>query len=123
MTARKKKEIRSLLEWVKKQILAQPKKYNQSSFVGSYLKEGTCETVGCIAGCIDVRLNGTKVHIRRLNGNTVWRIASNAINSYGSWLFTANFRNKLGPIKQPGTKAAARQAARAIDMYLKEIGA
>ena len=129
-----KKQIRANLEWVQKQILAQPKRYDQTWYCASF---EDCKTVGCIAGWLDVRLNGFREHQKHDHLTVVYEarkalglkveaplvdLPATWIFYNDTWLFYNDFGNKLGPIKTPGTLAAAKQACKAIDMYMKEIG-
>lgn len=74
---------REILEKVKERIMAEPLNYDQRDF---------CHTACCIAGHIDVILNGSEVHAKRTSSNggisQIDGIATAAIGEIESpWLF------------------------------------
>jgi len=125
-----KKLLRDRLEWVKAQITAHPRKYDQGNFCGS---------VCCIAGWLDVHANGSKVHADRMkpvgeeDHIDAEERASEEVEVIGKkelgvrvdpWLFSPGFeeRVKLSDAFYEALtpKARAAVACQAIDTYLKE---
>ena len=120
-----KRQIRNLLTWVKRQIRAHPRKYNQGSF---------CGTPCCIAGWIDIRLNGEIAHQLREKhdfwgaASTIAAIANAALGvkeqpalfeSYWS-----GYLHKATTAMQAARNARERAEAGclAIDLYMKRRG-
>jgi hypothetical protein len=118
MTPEKFKEVRKVLLWVKEQILAHPKQYDQGEWCGT-----TC----CIAGWIDRKINGSKFRpahevcdnaSRFLTGSTMEPRLSTRGNVS---LFMGDITNTpMNKHLKPGTKAYAEAGARAIDAYLEQ---
>lgn len=115
-----KAQIRERLEWVKAQITKCPEKYDQSSF---------CGTPCCIAGWLDIKMVGVREHMEA-DARNVWRdaLAALGIPEFAAtpWIFRPNFfgSDKFQEFfRARNKKQKARVACRAIDAYLKEIGA
>ena len=131
---------RELLEEVKRRIVADPGKYDQNTY---------CGTSCCIAGHIDVILNGSEKHISRgINtGDAIDQIASIALEALGEpediWLFAQpmdvtdgsdDWDNEeistdcwpvdLSQEYEDATSAAERAAVacKAIDRYMQDRG-
>lgn len=119
--------IRPLLEEVKRRITASPANYNQDHY---------CSTRCCIAGHIDVILNGSEVHESRV-GKVGWtkasvqvsNLAEIAIGEPEPWLFSAIWEDhddlyarytQAEVLKD--VIAMAATGCDAIDLYLKERG-
>lgn len=119
MTTEKYKEVKKILSWVKRKILAHPELYNQGSF---------CGTECCIAGWIDIKANGEDLH-RRID----WGISDRAYKALGirkyssrgtitkKGLLTANLFSIEGVDARRFTKKAAEQGVSKIDTYLVNL--
>lgn len=81
-------KVRELLEEVKRRITADPGKYNQNTYCGT-----TC----CIAGHIDVILNGPERHVSRPPSAAIEQISAVALEALGEpediWLFAQPMEN------------------------------
>ena len=113
--------VRKRLEWVKKQILAHPEKYNQEHWESRQVKVNgnPCSVVGCIAGWLDVKANGMKKHAEH-ESEKVREIAKALLGEiYTPWLFNGELAERY----RPGTKGHAKLDVQGIDRYLKEIEA
>lgn len=127
--------VRELLEEVKVRITADPSKYNQNTY---------CDTACCIAGHIDVILNGPEKHVSRgiKTQEAIMQISDIALEALGEpediWLFAQPrslseedddeeddpdlWPRDLSVEYENATTAAGRAAVgcKAIDRYLEE---
>lgn len=107
---------REILEAVKDSIRKNPNTYNQEDFCGT-----TC----CIAGHIDIIVNGVEAHVKRPFAE-IPEVAARALGLDDEpWLFGVDW--EVGPpLPNPYTgspKQRAEAGCAAIDRYLAEIGA
>lgn len=117
--------VRARLEWVKRKIMADWKRYDQNSFLARRIHGNTCGTVGCIAGWLDVRMNGMRAHIGRSSDKhrdqpPNEEVIAVAMRALGAMELPGLFYGDIGTA--PGTRAHARAGCKRIDRYLKEIG-
>lgn len=119
MTPQKFKEVKKVLLWVKDQILAHPRKYNQGEWCGS-----AC----CIAGWIDHKISGPRkendpgaVHKAATKFLTGSEEIEPFLKNRGKLLFDASIlESPVDGRPQAGTMAHARAGARVIDAYLEQ---
>jgi hypothetical protein len=116
--------VRKRLEWVKRQIMSSPERYDQGSWVSEkeYDNRTSCKTIGCVAGWLDVKMNGFKAHFEHCDSEVIdaGRKALGLSNGPGNpWLFDGG----LVESETCGSSNAAIIACAKIDDYLDEIGA
>lgn len=110
------------LLWAKEQILQFPERYDQTAFAPYYMhgeKDFDCETVGCIAGWLDLHVYGERVHFNCEGG--VHERARRALGlpetGFRLELFNCALVNAAGDDK----RAQAELAAKKIDEYITKI--
>lgn len=130
-----KVRARKVLEQVKKRIRKNPSSYDQNSF---------CGTICCIAGHIDIVVNGLRAHVKRKISYEIPRICGSAIGcDKDHWLFgpiqtseelelkdedydpsdrlwTPDLSDKYA--NDSSAKSRAAVACEAIDRYMEEQG-
>jgi hypothetical protein len=106
---------RTILEEVKRRIVADPASYNQQNYCGS---------VCCIAGHIDILLRGSRAHKESSDKNPcmIWIVAEDFIGERDPWLFSGveSWPHDLGLAWDNEDHVAV--ACRAIDRYIAERG-
>lgn len=111
MTKLEFKKAKSLLTWVKKMIMLHPENYDQGEW---------CGTNCCIAGWIDIKVNGTEAHAQH-GPPHVLKIACEALGldpQRDHKLFDAG---SAGPLGRIGTKEHAEAGCKAINEFLAEL--
>jgi hypothetical protein len=117
--------VRKRLEWVKRQIMSSPERYDQGSWTSKkneYDNPNACNTIGCVAGWLDVKMNGFKAHFGHDNSQVI-SAGKEALGldrySEEPWLFSGDLIRSASC----GSSEAAEIACTKIDDYLDEIGA
>lgn len=109
------KLVRKRLEWVKRQILKTPERYDQRKW--HYQED--CKTVGCLAGWLDVKMRGFRLHQEA----PYTEVRMNGIKALGLLSEPDLFGGDLCSIHPAGSIEAAQYACRKIDQYLESVGA
>jgi len=110
MTKPEFKKVKSLLTWVKKMITLHPENYDQTNW---------CGTRCCIAGWIDVKVNGAEVHARH-TPSEVFDNACKALGLDNSRDYAMFEAGSAGPTCFRGTAQHAEAGCAAIDNFLAE---
>lgn len=114
------KLVRKRLEWVKKQIMAAPERYNQATW--HYKEETACHTVGCIAGWLDVKMRGFRLH-QQADITDAHSVKESGMKALGLKHEPVLFSGSLCSLYPTGSKEAAAYACQQIDEYLASVGA
>jgi hypothetical protein len=113
------KLVRKRLEWVKKQIMATPERYNQASW--HYDEDSTCKTVGCIAGWLDVKMRGFRLH--QQSADELGTVRQSGTKALGLLREPKLFDGSLCSLYPTGSVEAAEYACQQIDQYMASVGA